>query len=138
VEGPARSIEPGLRSLRTARNLLPGMILTVEPGCYFIHMLLEQAFACPNKSKYLNEKLIREEFWNFGGVRLEDDVLVTAGGAPPKNLTTCPRTIEEVESVCNGGNWPPAIDAAPYLFRQWGALAIGGLAMHRIELASTA
>ena len=53
----------------------------------------------------------------MGGVRLEDDVLVTATGC--QNLSIVPRTVEEVESVIAGGEWPPASDAAPWLFRQW-------------------
>ena len=44
-------------------------------------------------------------FRGFGGVRLEDDVLVTADGI--ENLTACPRTVEEVEAVMAGGKWPP-------------------------------
>ena len=47
-------------------------------------------------------------------------IAITAGH--PINFTTCPRTIEEVESVRNGGNWPPAEDKAPELFRKWGKL----------------
>ena len=40
----------------------------------------------------LNEELIRKEFWDFGGVRIEDDVVVTATGI--RNLTKCPRTVD--------------------------------------------
>ena len=38
------------------------------------------------------------------------------------NLTLCPRTVGEVESVCRGGSWPPTTDAAPWLFRRWSKL----------------
>lgn len=47
----------------------------------------------------------------------------------PVNLTTCPRTVKEVEAVLSGGQWPPAVDEAPYLFRRWGKLAPGGVGM---------
>lgn len=136
IEGtPARSTEPGLRSLRTARILEANMVLTVEPGCYFIHCLLEKAFKADSGiCQYFNEELIRREFWDFGGVRLEDDVQVMPDGAPPRNLTTCPRLIEEVEWVMGGGNWPPAVDNAPYLYRAWGTLEIGGKGMRPVSI----
>jgi Xaa-Pro dipeptidase len=65
-------------------------------------------------------------------VRLEDVVVVTAKG--PVNLTTCPRTIKEIESVIAGGPWPPLSDDAPYLHRRWGQLAPGGNGMLDIKL----
>jgi len=76
------------------------MVLTVEPGCYFIELLLEQALATPRQARFL----VRERLADFrgsGGVRLEDDVLVKADGV--ENLTLCPRTIDEVEAVLRGG-----------------------------------
>lgn len=69
--------------------------------------------------RFLNNDVL-QRFRGFGGVRLEDVVVVTETGVA--NLTTCPRTIEEVESVRQGGAWPPAFDAAPKLQRQWGQL----------------
>lgn len=53
-------------------------------------------------------------------IKILDVVAVTNGS--PINYTTCPRTIEEVESVRSGGSWPPAEDKAPELFRKWGKL----------------
>ena len=50
------------------------------------------------------------------------------------NLTTCPRLLSEVESVMAGGQWPPAIDAAPYLHRRWVTLAPGGANMIPLTL----
>ncbi len=46
---------------------------------------------------------------SFGGVRLEDDIVVTETGY--ENLTKCPRSVEEVESVMAGGPWPSAVAA---------------------------
>jgi Xaa-Pro dipeptidase len=42
-------------------------------------------------------------FLAMGGVRLEDNVLVTESGA--ESLTSVPRTVEEVEAVLAGGSW---------------------------------
>lgn len=79
---------------RSELILEPGMVVTVEPGIYFISSLLEPAFADPQKSKFLNEAKIRE-YWDFGGVRIEDNVVITDDGI--ENLTNCPRTVEQIE-----------------------------------------
>ena len=60
---------PGLSKLRTARTLKQGMCLTVEPGCYFIDALLDDALKDPSLSKYLNADVVRG-FRGFGGVPL--------------------------------------------------------------------
>ena len=69
------------------------MTLTNEPGCYFINSLLDSALTKPTQAKFLSEEVL-SRFRGFGGVRLEDVVLVTADGV--ENLTTCPRTVDEV------------------------------------------
>ena len=38
------------------------------------------------------------------------------------SFISCPRTVEEVESVLAGGDWPPRVDNAPFLRRKWGKL----------------
>ena len=91
-------------------------MLTVEPGCYFIDRLLDDALKDPSLAKFLNADRLRE-FRGCGGVRLEDDVLVRADGV--ENLSLCPRTIEEIRSVKHGGQWPPVSDACPELRRAW-------------------
>lgn len=112
---PQRIQIPGLKSLRMARKLLEKMTLTIEPGCYFIDHLID--FALSNDSDlrpFLNDEVLNS-FRGFGGVRLEDVVLITKDGF--ENLTICPRTVEEVESVMNGGKWPPTKDSDPSLGR---------------------
>jgi Xaa-Pro dipeptidase len=106
---------PGLKKLRTSRVLEASMTLTVEPGCYFIDHLLDQAMQDGSPLKpYLNETRV-DEYRGFGGVRLEDVVVVTETGII--NYTLCPRTMDEVEAVMAGGKWPPLKDTAPELKR---------------------
>lgn len=94
-EGPPRPQGRGVSSLRTARTMQPGMVITVEPGCYFIASVLHKAFLDDNDSKYLNrDKIIH--FMDFGGVRIEDNVVITDTGC--ELLTDVPRTVEEVEA----------------------------------------
>lgn len=112
---PERIILPGLKSLRTARILEENMTLTVEPGCYFIDHLLDEALADGSPFKVHLDSVKILDYRGFGGVRLEDVVCVTATGCI--NYTLCPRTPSEVESVCAGKPWPPTFDAAPELLR---------------------
>mmetsp|Transcript_14332 Transcript_14332/g.16673 ORF Transcript_14332/g.16673 Transcript_14332/m.16673 type:complete len:106 (-) Transcript_14332:969-1286(-) len=91
------------------------MVLTVEPGLYFIEHLVNEALGeNSNLKKYLNEEKVRS-LLSFGGVRLEDVVAITKDGF--ENYTICPRTINEVEMVMSGGKWPPVTDVDPSLMR---------------------
>ena len=93
---PERSKEKGLDCLRTARILEKGMILSDEPGIYFIPYLLEQGFKDEKVSKYFIQDKIKD-YYDFGGVRIEDDILITDEGCV--NLTEgLPRTTDEIES----------------------------------------
>ncbi|XP_072373863.1 xaa-Pro dipeptidase isoform X4 [Scyliorhinus torazame] len=94
-EGVERIDEPGLRSLRTTRNLIQGMVLTIEPGIYFINSVLDQALADPAQACFINKNVLAR-FRGFGGVRIEDDIAVTASGM--ELLTCVPRTVEEIEA----------------------------------------
>ncbi|GIL91640.1 hypothetical protein Vretimale_9601 [Volvox reticuliferus] len=100
---PPRSAKPGFRSLRTARVLQPGMVITVEPGCYFNPALLLPALEEPAQAKYLVREAVMS-YMAVGGVRLEDNVLVTETGI--ERLTHVPRSPDEVEAVMAGAPWP--------------------------------
>ncbi|KAJ1928873.1 hypothetical protein IWQ60_001669 [Tieghemiomyces parasiticus] len=95
-KGVQRIDEPGIRNLRMRRTLQPGMVVTVEPGCYFVKPLLELAFADPQQAQYIDRAVV-DKYMNVGGVRIEDSVLVTETGHD--NLTTVPKEIEEVEAL---------------------------------------
>uniref|UniRef100_A0A663M3E8 Xaa-Pro dipeptidase n=1 Tax=Athene cunicularia TaxID=194338 RepID=A0A663M3E8_ATHCN len=99
-EGVERIDLPGLRSLRTARSLEQGMVLTIEPGIYFIDHLLDQALRDPAQSCFINNDVL-QRFRGFGGVRIEDDIAVTASGM--ELLTCVPRTVEEIEAFMAEG-----------------------------------
>jgi Xaa-Pro dipeptidase len=69
--------------LRLTRKLEPGFVVTMEPGIYFIPQLLEQARA-DGRGRHINWTRL-ETLARFGGIRIEDDLAVTAGGF--ENLT---------------------------------------------------
>ena len=97
---PPRRTEPGLKSLRTTRVLEAGMVLTIEPGIYFIESQLDKALNDPKLSTFLVKENI-ERFRNFGGVRIEDDIAITKNGM--ELLTDVPRTVNEIESLMAEG-----------------------------------
>ena len=93
-----RSEQLGLGSLRMARRLMPGNVITDEPGIYFIPDLIRlwkregTDRGCVNYSKL-------EPYFSFGGIRLEDDVLVTADGARRLGAKRLPIAPDEVEAA---------------------------------------
>lgn len=86
---PKRPTDKGVTALRFARDLKAGMYLTVEPGCYFIDHLLDKALNDPVQKKFLVPEVIKR-FRGFGGVRIEDDVLIKKDGC--ENFSIVPRT----------------------------------------------
>jgi Xaa-Pro dipeptidase len=103
--GTARIDEPGIRHLRCVRALEEGMVITVEPGIYFIDALLDPALARPETARLLVPDVLAR-FRGLGGVRIEDDVLVTGSGA--RNLTRVPRDVAAIEAAMAGAAWTPA------------------------------
>lgn len=106
-----RSSQFGLKFLRLSRLLEPGFVLTVEPGIYFIPALIDQW-----KSEHRHEAFINydevERFRDFGGIRIEDDILVMPDGVRVLG-PEIPKTVPEVEAACARsleGTWPPDLD----------------------------
>lgn len=102
--GRGRSDQFGLGFLRLDRDMRPGMSVTIEPGIYFVPAILGD----PD----LRERLGHAVAWDqaaswlpFGGIRIEDDVLVTDDGH--EVLTTgIPRTRAEIEAATGVGPTP--------------------------------
>jgi len=87
----------GTAYLRMGRRLQPGFVITNEPGLYFIPELID-IWKSENKySEFLNYAKI-EEYRNFGGIRIEDDILVTADGHRVLGKPI-PKTVAEVEAT---------------------------------------
>ncbi|MFI5347890.1 MAG: aminopeptidase P family protein [Elusimicrobiota bacterium] len=84
--------------VRFVAKLEPGFVITMEPGVYFIDALLKDP-ALRRKHRSSVDFAKAEKFLDFGGVRIEDDVLITADG-PPRNLTNVPKEIDDVEAAC--------------------------------------
>lgn len=91
-----RSKELGVSSLRMGRRLQPGMVMTVEPGLYFIPAYIEKW-----KKEGLNKEFIdfaeAEKYYDFGGIRIEDDLLITDNGNRMLGKRRVPVTVEEIE-----------------------------------------
>jgi Xaa-Pro dipeptidase len=84
--GAALSPPADFPKLRFLRSLEAGHVVTIEPGIYFIDSLLAGLKSGPHAGKVNWDKVARLR--PFGGIRIEDDVLVTADGC--ENLTRPP------------------------------------------------
>ncbi|NVO08561.1 MAG: aminopeptidase P family protein [Bacteroidales bacterium] len=97
----SRSDQFGTAYLRLGRKLQEGFVITVEPGIYFIPALIEKWKSEKINSSFINfDKLA--DYIGFGGIRLEDDILITAKGCRLLGSKRIPITIEEVEKTFAG------------------------------------
>ena len=87
----------GLGSLRCGRRLQPGFVITDEPGCYFIPALIDQWKAQGKCKDFINYREL-EKWKDFGGIRIEDDVLVTKTGCRVLGKPI-PKTVKEIEET---------------------------------------
>ena len=93
-----RAKQLGLGSLRMARRLVPGHVITDEPGIYFIPALIEKFKKEGLGGDFVNYAAL-ESYYDFGGIRLEDDVLVTPDGARRLGPKRLPASVEEIEEI---------------------------------------
>ena len=93
-----RSDQFGLSYLRLGRRLQPGFVLTVEPGIYFIPALIDMWRSKDKFTQYIDYDKV-EAYKDFGGIRIEDDVLITEKGCKVLGQPI-PKTVAEVEEAC--------------------------------------
>lgn len=98
-KGVEKIDRPGIKFLRARRELMPGMVITVEPGIYFVPAVLNPAIEDPEKAKFLNVDKVKL-LLGFGGIRIEDNILVTEDGH--ENLSNVPKEISEIEALMAG------------------------------------
>ncbi len=103
--GYDKEIQPakqfGTAYLRMGRRLQPGFVITNEPGIYFIPELIDQWKAADMFPQFINYKKV-DEYRYFGGIRIEDDILVTNDGCRILGKPI-PKTIAEVEETMRDG-----------------------------------
>lgn len=92
-----RSDQFGLAYLRLGRELEPGFVITNEPGCYFIPALIKQWSSEKKLEQFISYDKVNS-YTDFGGVRIEDDVLITDTGSRVLG-TPIPKTVDEVEAT---------------------------------------
>ncbi len=97
-----RSQQFGLAYLRMAKKLEPGHVLTVEPGLYFIPELIEQWRAQKKHAAFVRYERV-EKLRGFGGIRIEDDVLVLSRGARVLG-PAIPKAAADVEAAVRGSH----------------------------------
>lgn len=98
-----RDSQFGLASLRLGRRLQEGFCVTDEPGIYFIPELIDRWKAGHICEHFVNFSKL-ETYKDFGGIRIEDDLLITKDGCRVMGGTRLPSTPDEVEAEANSGN----------------------------------
>lgn len=99
-ETVSRSSQFGLKALRLGKSLEAGNVLTVEPGIYFIPVLIERWAAEGLHTDFIEYDAL-EPYKNFGGIRIEDNVLITTDGHRVLGEPIA-KSLNEIEALRNG------------------------------------
>ncbi len=100
-DGEQKSTQIGLKSLRLAKPLKPGHVFTIEPGIYFIPELMDKWQGEGKFTEFVNWAEV-QKFRNFGGIRNEEDYMMTETGPCRLGTKVKPKTVEEVEAIRKG------------------------------------
>jgi len=100
-DGEPKSTQFGLKSLRFAKPLRPGHVFTIEPGIYFIPELIDKWQGEGLFTDFINWKEV-QKFRSFGGIRNEEDYMMTETGPRRLGTKVKPKTVEEVEAIRRG------------------------------------
>lgn len=93
----SRSTQFGRSYLRLAKRLEPGHVITIEPGLYFIPQLIDSWAKEKRLEEYIQYDTL-DEWKGFGGVRIEDDLLITTGGHRVMGKPI-PKLVQDVEAL---------------------------------------
>ncbi len=101
LEGRVPEDRFGLAYLRTDLPLAPGYVVTIEPGIYFVPALLTDPERRERYTEMVNWEMV-DELLDFGGIRIEDDVLITDDGCDVMSKAL-PKAAAEIEAIRREG-----------------------------------
>lgn len=97
--GKKKYYRKSAKNLRSVLTLDANMVITIEPGIYFISAFFDSQATRKKYKNYVNWRKA-DAYRSIGGIRIEDDILVTKKGY--ENLTTVPKEIKDIERIMGG------------------------------------